>query len=211
MIEPTIDRRQAWCTLAVLIADGAPAPRDILFYDRDPNSEYSRAMIEIVLDDAAALWWWADRVGAKLEDPRSALTRERWSQYGSVEDWRGYYVTVKTYNASTISSPSGMDAVRAIAAPDITPAVGEVAGAHGDGAPATATAGKTDASFAPVWVAAERKGIDFHACPDASVRITSCGRSTAAGLMLTRAEAEEFASPCKRCYPAPDGRGAGLT
>jgi hypothetical protein len=61
----------------------------------------------------------------------------------------------------------------------------------------------TDPANDPVWVAAERKGIDYHALPSGSR--TTCGRATAKGHRLRRAEAAEFGRPCKRCYPALEG------
>jgi hypothetical protein len=57
----------------------------------------------------------------------------------------------------------------------------------------------TDPADDPVWVAAERKGIDYHALPSGSR--TTCGRATAKGHRLRRSEAAEFGRPCVRCYP----------
>lgn len=61
----------------------------------------------------------------------------------------------------------------------------------------------TDPADDPVWVAAERKGIDYHALPSGSR--TTCGRATAKGHRLRRSEAAEFGRPCQRCYPALEG------
>jgi hypothetical protein len=282
MTAPTISRRQAWCKLAVLIADGAPTPRDINFFQ---PGEYSGPMLDVIVEDASALWWWAEHFGATVEDPTVMKHNGGWMQK-AVGDWHGYYVTVKTYDASNLGErPGGMDAVHALAnqtpragdpdlAPEvpavatprpggngITPGEGKVAGAHGDGAPATARP-ETDAggAIAPangtpspglpaappafqrppasdpsvggeavspdwtlpkylkhqptadpaldqpdmtrVWVAAERKGIDFHSfAAGAADRRTDCGRATNRGARVPRAEAETFGRPCQRCYP----------
>lgn len=110
MNAPEITRKQAWCKLAVLIADGLPAPRDVIFF---PQSD----MLDIVVDDAASLWAWAGAVGAEIEEPRWSEQAKRWYQK-AIATWHGYYVTVKTFDASTRGEPvrSGMAAVRAIAA-----------------------------------------------------------------------------------------------
>lgn len=131
-------------------------------------------------------------------------------------------------------------------AQDITHGEGKVAGAHGDGAPATAatetavsvqtpladgtsdvkapflddvpaadpaqapSAGGAAVTPEQVWTATIRQGLTYHALDDA-LRV-GCGRSMRTGHVIGMPEAVALAGdPCKRCYPAPDGRGAGLS
>jgi hypothetical protein len=83
---------------------------------------------------------------------------------------------------------------------DITQGEGEVGASSAVEAPTAPPADE------PVWVAAERKGIAFHALSDRS-NLTDCRRSAARGSRLPRADAEQFAQPCPRCYP-PTAVGA---
>lgn len=133
-MKPQISRRQAWCKLAVLIADGMPDPRDVHFF-APPNP-----MLDIAVDDAAALWRWAEAFGAEVQDPRWYEQLGKWHQKAEV-DWHGYFVTLKTYNAAErgTAAAGGMAAVRAIA--DETSRAGDSEGAPEASAIATTQPG----------------------------------------------------------------------
>lgn len=138
-----ITRKQAWCKLAVLIADGLPAPRDIDFYEHTESGSW----INIYVDDASALHRWSDQIGAELVEPRIRADGVSWRQQATARSWNGWLVDLCTNNASSYgdSDGDGMAAVRAIAATDIPGEGEEVAGpAEGSGsatAPAETAAG----------------------------------------------------------------------
>ena len=50
-----IDRKQAWCKLAVLIADGPHAPREIIFFEPTTQSPDGNSFFDVVVNTAAAL------------------------------------------------------------------------------------------------------------------------------------------------------------
>lgn len=56
-----------------------------------------------------------------------------------------------------------------------------------------------------VWMAAERRGLDYHRI--AAGNVTGCGRSMRTGVIVKRSEAvaDREAGPCPRCWP--DGEG----
>lgn len=111
MAKPEISRKQAWCKLAVLIADGLPDPENIQFFA--PGEHWNG--LDVVVEDAAALWRWADALGLTLDDPRWYPTVGAWHQAGR-GTWHGYDLTVKTYDAATLGdSSAGMSSVRALA------------------------------------------------------------------------------------------------
>lgn len=113
MPEPQISRKQAWCKLAILIAEGAPTPASVQFFP--PSTNWNG--LDIAVDDAGALWKWAALLqAADLQEPRFYETLAAWHQ-AAKGVWHGFDVTVKTYYASTLGEAAGMDAVRAIAEP----------------------------------------------------------------------------------------------
>lgn len=144
MSAPEISRKQAWCKLAILIAEGMPDPREIIFITPyDPASEYTSWQLDIVVDDAATLWRWAERLVAEVQDPRLYEHAKRWHQTAVCANWHGYYLTVKTYNASVLGElDGGMAAVRAIA--DETSRAGDSDAAPEASAIATTQPGDTN-------------------------------------------------------------------
>lgn len=118
-----ISQQQAWCKLAIAIAEGPEqhAPRAIDFYPADEEKYPGLPpAIDITVDSASALWWWADRLGCTIDDPRPHGNTGRWHQVARTAyqgpHWHGCQVTVKTYDASTLGEPvDSMAAVRALA------------------------------------------------------------------------------------------------
>jgi hypothetical protein len=110
--KPEITRKQAWCKLAMLIAEGLPEPERIQFFR--PTQHWNG--LDVVVTDTSALWRWAARLGVTLdEQPRWYLNVNSW-YHEAAGMWHGYDLTVKTYDAATLGEPaSDMKAVRALA------------------------------------------------------------------------------------------------
>lgn len=102
-----ISRTQAWCRLAILIADGLPAPTQIAI---------DKHGVVVCLDSASAFELWSDHLGAE----RPAAPRrdaKRWS-YTAYTEWCGLHLVVSAVvPAPTEAEPvtEDMSAVRAIA------------------------------------------------------------------------------------------------
>lgn len=196
MNAPTITRRQAWARLIVAMVDEElPEPADISFH---PNGD----LLNVQVSSIEAVAGWADHFGARVKEPFESHESGRWIHGAVTFDWNGFSVEVTAYVPGP-AAPQPVDedltAVRALADQDIALAVGEVAGAGA--APATAPAQTAAGGAAEtVWVAQQRRGIDFHAIGD-GMR-SACGRSIHAGYDVSRSEVAQLsATPCARCYP----------
>lgn len=112
---PEISRKQAWCKLAVLIADGLPDPAGIKFHA-------DRSSIYLDFNTAEALAVWAERLGQPLDTPIHCADGD-WihgsSNISNKFGWHGYYVRLAAYTKGE-PEPEPVDddmaTVRAIAA-----------------------------------------------------------------------------------------------
>jgi hypothetical protein len=107
-----ISRTQAWCKLAVLIAEGLPAPRDIRIVAEG-------AMIaDITVDSLSDLHAWAYALGALFDEP--FVNGGRVLHEATVRSWHGYYLGLKFHDRSEAVKPESitedLSQVREIAA-----------------------------------------------------------------------------------------------
>lgn len=108
-----ISRTQAWCRLAVLIAEGLPAPKGISFHPDIPT-------ISVSFQDEDTLHVWAERFELTL-DPR--IYDDGFiiiGGHGPREAWHGYTISANHYRrgerpAAAESVTEDMTAVREIA------------------------------------------------------------------------------------------------
>lgn len=85
-----ISRTQAWCKLAVLIADGLPAPLIVSLHEDDP-------ILAMTVQTEADLTAWVAHFDHGLVSPRRVAANDlQWicSGYGS---WHGWDVQVAAY------------------------------------------------------------------------------------------------------------------
>jgi hypothetical protein len=89
---PEISRKQTWCKLAVLIAEGLPDPKEIDFH-ADGSSIY------IQLNTAEAVAAWAERLALRVNTP--ILADDTWihgaSSVANRDGWHGWYVSLTAY------------------------------------------------------------------------------------------------------------------
>jgi hypothetical protein len=111
--KPEISRKQAWCKLAVLIAEGLPAPQDISF------NPLATTSITIRVDDLPAFESWVAALSlGRVHTPLLAAAAD-----GSIvlhdawDYWHGWHTrvscTMPALDTETVAED--MDAVRAIA------------------------------------------------------------------------------------------------
>jgi hypothetical protein len=112
--KPEISRKQAWCKLAILIAESLPEPESIKFH---PSGD----SIYFQFTTAEALTAWAEHFGLKNYTP--LLSGETWihtaSSVSMPNGWHGWYVSLTAYTpADPEPDPidEDMSAVRAAAA-----------------------------------------------------------------------------------------------
>lgn len=106
-------RATAFCRLAVLVAEGLPAPRHVGFH---PDG----TMLDILLFDEDAFDAWSDAVDAK-RDKTIVSTKDKTIFQAHNSDWLGYFVDLRAYtdHAPTVIPPDEVfDKVREIATAD---------------------------------------------------------------------------------------------
>jgi hypothetical protein len=108
MTEPTISRKQAWCKLAVLIADGLPEPSAISFGGGDHN------LVTVTLDFADDLFTWADRLGVTLSGPTYSAEPGKWLNNGYNWAWHGHALSLWCSNASSMRQSAPVESMAAV-------------------------------------------------------------------------------------------------
>ncbi len=116
-----IPRGRAWCQLAVLVADGLPAPTGVRFQNTRGDMPIM-AMAVGTLDDFSA---WAEHFGCRVDDRQKSDDGSYWIHTGYGK-WCGWSVSL-TATPPVDLAPSrelaGVDLtrVRAVAAGDPAP------------------------------------------------------------------------------------------
>jgi hypothetical protein len=107
-----ISRAQAWCKLAVFVAEGAPVPRTQDF-STDSTIEGLHISFHAV-DDVVR---WASLLGAKIMAPHAIVNLFTIVHTAYAEDWFGHEVFLTCYvDASPVELVDvDMSAVRAVA------------------------------------------------------------------------------------------------
>lgn len=109
--KPEISRRQAWCKLAMLIAEGLPAPMAIRFSPSDGRS------ITIDLDGRPAFDAWVAALALGTVHPAILATAETEWIHGAWDYWFGFHTHISACTPALYAEfgTEDMDAVRAIA------------------------------------------------------------------------------------------------
>jgi len=89
-----ISRTQAWCKLAVLIADGAPPPLAIRFQGEESDDT---AIVAVQAESSEDFDAWAGLLGCRRTVPRQLATDgSHWILTGH-GDWNGWAVSLCAY------------------------------------------------------------------------------------------------------------------
>jgi hypothetical protein len=110
MAEPQISRKQAWCKLAVLIAEGLPEPTSISFNE---NS------VSVVVDGIEAFNAWQSALNLRIvHEPILSNAGDVWI-HDAWNYWHGWHARAHTTMPAVDSEPVGLDmsAVKALAEP----------------------------------------------------------------------------------------------
>jgi len=109
--KPEISRKQAWCKLAVLIAEGLPAPMSIRFSAGDGSS------ITIDLDGREAFDAWVTGLALGIVHPATLATGETEWIHGAWDYWYGFHTHISCCTPAHTGSvvTEDMNAVRVAA------------------------------------------------------------------------------------------------
>lgn len=113
MAEPKISRKQAWCKLAILIADGLPEPNSISFNNGD------HTIFTIHVDTIEAHGAWVAALGCTSNAAHPQADGRVQHQAIGHRSWHGCNPWIYAYTAATEpeSVDEDMTAVRAAADP----------------------------------------------------------------------------------------------
>lgn len=121
-----ISRRQAWCKVAVMIADGLETPTALRFHGDREDSDRTNdkgPIMGMSVESAEALNAWAAALSLGVEAPTLSKHGTRWihTAYGT---WCGYHASVAAYVSAVgeVAAVEGMAKVRAVAEADASDA-----------------------------------------------------------------------------------------
>jgi hypothetical protein len=109
--KPEISRKQAWCKLAMLIAEGLPDPKSIDFNGAD------HSILTIHVDSMAAFTAWTTALRAELHGANPTSTGDIQHVAIAHRTWHACTVWIYAYLPPDVVEPvrDDMDSVRAIA------------------------------------------------------------------------------------------------
>lgn len=110
--KPEISRKQAWCKLAMLIAEGLPDPQDISF------NPLAKTSLTIRVDDLPSFESWIAALNLGIVHPQVLANDETLVLHDAWDYWHGWHTRVSCTMPALDTEPitGGMDGVRAIAA-----------------------------------------------------------------------------------------------